>query len=162
VTDTVDLVLERLSFSDVLAEASQSSNQQEVGAVLETIFNNGGFDPDFAAAFADLLGSSSYDEALAVYDQLLGAEHAQAALGMFNSMGQFQGFLGERMDVLHNGMGTAQWAMFGQPGTQVAAAETVLADASPNAGNGRWQHGHAAQQQHALDVRRRERQLVER
>jgi len=36
------------------------------------------------------------------------------------------------MDVLHNGMGTAQWAMFGQPGTQVAAAETVLADASPS------------------------------
>jgi outer membrane autotransporter protein len=47
-------------------------------------------------------------------------------------MGQFQGFLGERMDVLHNGMGSAQWAMFGQPGTQVAAAETVLADASPS------------------------------
>lgn len=130
--DTVDLVLERLSFSEVLAEASQSSNQQQVGAVLETIFNAGGFDPDFAEAFEDLLGSSSYDEALAVYDQLLGAEHAQAALAMFNSMGQFQGFLGERMDVLHNGMGTAQWAMFGQPGTQVAAAETVLADASPS------------------------------
>jgi len=55
---------------------------------------------------------------------------------MFNSMGQFQGFLGERMDVLHNGMGTAQWAMFGQPGSQLASAETVLADASPTPGMG--------------------------
>jgi uncharacterized protein with beta-barrel porin domain len=128
----IDLEVELLSFSEVLADASQSANQQAVGQVLETIFDAGSIDPDFAEAFAELLGSSSYDEALAVYDQLLGAEHAQAALGMFNSMSQFQGFLGERMDVLHNGMGSAQWAMFGQPGTQVAAAETVLADASPS------------------------------
>ncbi|MEQ1756008.1 MAG: autotransporter domain-containing protein [Micropepsaceae bacterium] len=129
---TVDLIVDRLSFSEVLAAASQSSNQQNVGGVLEEIFNNGGYSSEFADAFKALLESSSYDEALAVYDQLLGAEHAQAALGALNIMNQFQGQLSERMDVLHNGMGTAKWAMFGQPGSQVAAAETVLADGSPS------------------------------
>lgn len=129
---TVDLIVDRLSFSEVLAAASQSSNQQNVGGVLEEIFNNGGYSTEFAEAFADLLGSSSYDEALAVYDQLLGAEHAQMSLASFNAMNQFQGFLGERMDSLHNGMGTAKWALLGEPGSQVAAAETVLADGSPS------------------------------
>lgn len=74
----VDIVLDRLAFTDALVLPGLSQNEISVGDAIETIYGNGSYGTDFQNLFAYLfsLPAGSQAEAQHAYDELAGAEHA--------------------------------------------------------------------------------------
>jgi uncharacterized protein with beta-barrel porin domain len=108
----VDIVLTRQGFSTALALANLSQNQQTIGATLETIYNAGGYSPDFVDLFNYLLSipAGSEAEVARVYDDLSGSEHASVQdAGLRISQG-FNDAVGARLDDLRGPAGAAATA----------------------------------------------------
>ncbi len=108
----VDIILNRQGFSTALALTSLSQNQVTVGSTLETIYNAGGYSPDFTNLFNYLLSipAGSQAEVARVYDDLGGSEHASVQeAGLRISQG-FNDAVGSRLDDLRGPAGGAATA----------------------------------------------------
>ncbi len=108
----VDIVLNRQGFSTALALTSLSQNQTTIGNTLETIYNAGGYSPEFTALYNYLLSipAGSEEEVARVYDDIGGSEHASLQeAGLRVSQG-FNDALGARLDDLRGPTGNARSA----------------------------------------------------
>jgi uncharacterized protein with beta-barrel porin domain len=134
----VDIVLHRGSFADALILPGMTQNETTMGNVLDDIYalgpGAGGYGTDFAALFDYLLslGNNPQDiaSALAIYNELDGAEHAQLQQTTLDILNPFNGFMGQRLDQAKTSQGGVGFAAFGG-GNQYAQAAAVMSDASP-------------------------------
>ncbi|MEQ1864321.1 MAG: autotransporter domain-containing protein, partial [Micropepsaceae bacterium] len=142
--NNIDITLTRLDFSDALAAAgaTETTNQNSVADALEAIYTAGGYSDfgsegaaNFEDLYATLFGAGlTPAEIQAMLDDLGGAEHAQNQQMALNVTGQFNEFLGMRLDqTLGSSTGGAMASLGGR---QYADAETTATDGSSAAGGG--------------------------
>lgn len=96
---SVDLILTRLAFGDAHVIHDPTQNQTAIGDALEIIYGNGGYGADFEDLFAHLfsLPAGSEHDVAHIYDELAGAEHADAQeVGLRLNHG-FDGVVGGRL-----------------------------------------------------------------
>lgn len=101
----VDIILHRQSFvSDAIFYNGLTHNEFSVGNALDELYElgpgMGGYGYDMQKLFGYLfkLGPYDQDDALFVYNELSGAEHAQMQQVALNILNPFNTFLGLRMD----------------------------------------------------------------
>lgn len=133
----VDIILTRGSFSSALILPGMTQNEMSVGDVLDDIYalgpGPGGYGTDFAALFDYLLSLGAGDEelALAIYNELGGAEHAQLQQTTLDILNPFNTSMGQRLDAAKTTQGNFGFASFG--GSQYAANSAIMTDAASGA-----------------------------
>jgi len=131
----VDIVLTKESFADALILPGMTQNEASVAGVLDNIYalgtGVGGYGPDMADLFNFLLslGVGDEAEALAAYNEISGAEHAQLQQTTLEILNPFNTFMGQRLDEAKASMGGMGFAQNMFP--QYAQASTVMTDTSP-------------------------------
>jgi outer membrane autotransporter protein len=111
-----------------------TQNETTMGNVLDNIYAQGpgpgGYGPDFQALFNYLLSLSAGDQAnaLFVYNEISGEEHAQLQQTTLDILNPFNGFMGQRLDQAKTSQGSVGFAAFG--GSQYAQASAIMSDAS--------------------------------
>lgn len=125
-----DIELTRLSFAEALAlvTVGGSTNDIALGAAIDTIYDGGEMSTEFEDLIASLFAAGATPEEIqAILDDISGAEHAQNQQMALNVTGQFNEFLGMRLDAtLGSSTGGGMASLFGQ---QYADAETTATDA---------------------------------
>lgn len=136
----VDIVLHRESFADALVLPGMTQNEMSVGDVLDKIYalgpGPGGYGTDFSALFDYLLSLTGGEQgdALFVYNEISGEEHAQLQQTTLDILNPFNTFMGQRLDMAKTSQGGVGFAALG--GSQYAQATSVMSDASPGMARG--------------------------
>ncbi|NOT40332.1 MAG: autotransporter domain-containing protein [Alphaproteobacteria bacterium] len=123
---TVDLILNRLAFGDVLV--AESHNQIAVGNALETIYTAGGYSGDLQDVFEALFDAATTAEVQAMLIELSGSQHAQVGQAVNNLTNSINGMVRERLDSVLISQDGVRWS--GTPGQQYAQAVAVASDAA--------------------------------
>ncbi len=137
--NSVDIQLNRQSFASALILPGESLNEASVGAALDAVYNNPvvpNYGPDMTKLFNYLLSLNGGEagDALFVYNELSGEEHAQLQQTTLDILNPFDTFMGHRLDGAKASLGGAGWAQNG--GHQYAQASAVMSDASHGVARG--------------------------
>ena len=132
----VDIILTRLAFGDAHIIHAPTQNQAAVADALEIIYGNAPYSSDFEDLFAHLfsLPAGSEHDVEHIYDELGGAEHADAQeVGLRLNHG-FDGVVGSRLKELRATQSAEHHAGLRQ--NRYAEADPIVATDAHPAGHG--------------------------
>jgi outer membrane autotransporter protein len=132
----VDIILTRLAFGDAHIIHAPTQNQAAVADALEIIYGNAPYSSDFEDLFAHLfsLPAGSEHDVEHIYDELGGAEHADAQeVGLRLNHG-FDGVVGSRLKELRATQAAEHHAGIRQ--NRYAEADPIVATDAHPAGHG--------------------------